>query len=424
MSTQPPTQFNFDSPPAFSPSQYLLVTVLMLTFGTGAILNGFLGYVLLKNKRSFTNNVNLMLTTLLNLADSITPTILTFYQFAKLVFGRYALGYWGCQVFVGLSMRSARELTIGQQSEAAFISAGVNWSLFAVILIAVERYCVVVREVRKPWVVWRWPAFFAGFLGILLAIDSLIGLDTPYVVQPSGVYCMDDLNNVPEVSRGNQTLYLTLFPTILTTIAGVYFCIYRHVSTITQATKTAMDNSAKGQVSLRSMPMAPEPIATAPVDSVGGGNAAAIESKTSQTSSRPFGAAANKMDSTLSQVQNTRRPSTVTTFMQKVRYLKSSATAKQVESSGRAEQQAFKTSVGITACFFVMLIPYLVNLALLTAGYNTPPWCDGVTAFFGITNLLSDAVVMYSLNPRVRKMVKDELSRLRGRVFGGVVSRA
>ncbi|KAL7746788.1 hypothetical protein RI367_007834 [Sorochytrium milnesiophthora] len=381
MSSQQP--FDFSNPPPFTVSQYVLISVLLVTFMTGSILNGFLSYVLLKNKQAFSNNVNMTLTTLLNLADSITPTALIFYQLVKLSFGRYAMGYW----------------------EGALISVGVNCGLFFVILIAIERFCVVVREFRRPWQFWRWPALATGLLGVLLPASSLFGVNTPYVIQPSGVYCLDNLEDA-----GNQSTYLIMFPAVLLIISGAYYSIYRHVFTVTQAASKAMGK--KTTTAPAAVPGATIPTTT----SVREGPESDV--KTSQTTSHPL-STASKTDASLpsTAVPASNRPTKVSSLINKVRSPKSSS-GKAAESTNRAEKQAFKTSIGITACFFVMLIPYLINLIALTAGYPTPPWLDGVLAFFGISNLLTDATIMYTLNPRVRKMVQDELNAIRGRVAG------
>ncbi|KAL7748385.1 hypothetical protein RI367_006347 [Sorochytrium milnesiophthora] len=380
---RPELAFDFDHPPPFSWSQVFGVSLYGLTFVAGSLLNGFLSYVLLKNRSAFANNVNLMLTTMLNLADCFSPTILTFYQAAKLYSGRYALGFWGCQ------------------TEAVLISLGVDWSLFAIILIAVERYYVVVKEIRRPWQFWRWPVLFVFFAGILLAILPLLGLSSPYAVQPSGIYCMDDLNNVPDISRSSQVLYLTMWPLLLTTLAITYFKIYRHVSAVTQQTKQAFGKSSGNAPTLRSFPMA-DVDSTSTRSAVTSGQGEACDKRGTAAIPRSPG---------------------VSGMLSKMRS-RMSLGRKGADTSSKAQQQAFKTSIGITACFFVMLTPYLINLVILTCGYQTPPWFDGVLSFCGISNLLTDAVVVYTLNPRVRAMVKTEAQLIRSHLPGATSANA
>ncbi|KAL7746745.1 hypothetical protein RI367_007908 [Sorochytrium milnesiophthora] len=367
--------FDFAHPPPFAPWQYFAVAVLTVAVGSGAIVNSFLSFVMLRNRSTFSSNVNIQLTTVLNLADCITPSILVGFQAAKLVYGSYGLGFWGCQ------------------AKGLLISVGVNWSLFAVVLIAVERYCVVVRDIRKPWQFWRWPVLVAGVFGATLASMSVLGLDAPYVVQPSGVYCMDDLYNVPEVSRGNQILYLAIFPTLLATVSTAYFRIYHHVSTITQQTKRAFKQGAAVALTLRSNPV----LSSAPTFPVPSAEDARHSSSLEEND-----------------LKNGAVRGSLVTMLQKVRSHRSLAAASRAPGppSMTPERQAFKTSVGITACFFLMLTPYLVNLSLVTASIKPPQWLDVMVALCGVTNLMSDAVVLYSLNPHVRKLVDDQLKRL------------
>ncbi|KAL7746743.1 hypothetical protein RI367_007906 [Sorochytrium milnesiophthora] len=411
---------DLSNPPPYNGWQITGVVCLFFIFLSGSLCNGFLSYVLLKNRRAIHSNVNLRLTTFLNLADAITPTFLMFFQLAKLFSGRYGLGYWGCQL------------------EGALISFGVDWSLFAVIIIAAERYCVIVRDFRRGFSFWKWPVAVAFVAGLVLGLFPLMGSDAPYVVQPSGLYCMDDIDNpVASVSRPTQILYLTLFPTLLVVIGGTYFKIYKTVTETLRRTRRNMATSSSGNTRVQEKPAtdAAGPVGATsshygpdtPYTSFAAIGSSSDKEHASYNGSMPLGpigssnphlntssAALTGGPQTAVAPQSTAAPPTgVPTSSARNR----KAAAKTANLTARAEQQAFRTSLAITACFFLMLVPYLINLAFVTAGYDMPIAFDAVVAFSGTSNLLSDALIVYNLDPRAQKMVKEQLASLFGRTL-------
>ncbi|KAL7751380.1 hypothetical protein RI367_003240 [Sorochytrium milnesiophthora] len=302
--------------------------MLLTIYSLGALCNGFLCYVFLKRQRSASYNLNFRLTTCLNLADTIIPTLLAPCFAIKLYYRSFALGFLGCQV------------------EAALISCGVTWSAFCIVILALERYMYIVKGVAKSFRFWGCAVLGACVFGLAYCSYPILAGDLPYVIQPSGIYCLDDINDAPDISRPPQILNLLMMPLLVTTAASCYYAIFRRVRQVVQVYRA----SASG------VPQSTQ-----------------VETKAN-----------------LTPVDN--------------------------RSALDMEQQTLKISLAITMSFCVMLSPYTINLALVTAGIHTPPWFDAVTALCGISNLLSDAVIVYLLNPLAHRIVNQELAHIRSRL--------
>ncbi|KAL7752375.1 hypothetical protein RI367_002421 [Sorochytrium milnesiophthora] len=327
--------FDFAHPPPFAPWQYAGVAAFTVILGWGAVFNSFVAYTLIKNRSAFSNNVHMVLTTALNLIDCIPPVLLVFFQVAKLGFGSYGLGYWGCQL------------------EGFLLSFGLDSALIMIIVIAAERFCVVVKGIHKPWTFWRWVV-------LVVVLFTLVQADaSPW------------FGCAP---RHSQSANLILTPAALVIVVCLYATIYRHASKVMQRNE--------GSTTL--------PTTTA-ADTMHSPNGAALASSSAEKA--PLG------DEPL-----TSQPS------MSAKHEWSAASL-----SIKTQRQVFRVSVAITTGFFIMVVPYLVYIAVYTSGGKTPQWTDILTECFSLTNLMTDAAIVCTLNPLARRLVLEQLGKIRGR---------
>ncbi|KAL7747504.1 hypothetical protein RI367_007096 [Sorochytrium milnesiophthora] len=366
----------------FSAWQTALLVVAALMFGTSTICNGFLSYVLLRNRHTI-QSTNLRLTTFLNLADTVGPACSCVMQMFKLYHGSYAaLGKAGCQV------------------DAVLISFGVMWAELAVVIIATERYCVIVCG--TPWrkSFWRWPVLAAFLAGVLLPLLPVVNSSGPpqNVIQPSGIYCLDDIQGQSDKASSTRMLYLIVHPSLIAAVSFMYIRIY---STVRDSMRMMSKHLPFDQYPASPSPAPPPPPlrSSMPGLATSSNKSAAVPEDACGVEQISLGSSA-----ALSSPSSTSSPVTPPTSPR--RY------------SGRlrtelAEQRAFKTSLAITVCLYTMLVPYVVVLILATAGMDIPAWLDVLTILCGMINLVSDAAIVYSFDPRAHKLVNEELTRLR-----------
>ncbi|KAL7747271.1 hypothetical protein RI367_007325 [Sorochytrium milnesiophthora] len=359
----------------FNARQTAVLVVAAVLFGTSTICNGFLSYVLLRNRHTI-HSTNLRLTTFLNLADTIAPACSCAMQMFKLYHGSYAaLGRTGCQ------------------AEAVLISFGVLWAGFAVLIIATERYCLIVRG--TPWrrSFWRWPVLVAFLAGVMLPLIPVANNSGPpqYVIQPSGIYCLDDIQGKSDRASSTRVLYLIVYPCLIAAVSFMYARIYRTVRT------TMLGKFQPFDQNLASPPLPPPPHGSPMPD---------LDASSAKSAVAPEDACGMEHISIGSNAALSGPPPSASMSRTSRRY-----------HSGRsrtelAEQRAFTTSLAITVCLFAMLSPYVAILILATAGIDIPVWLDTLTALCGMINLVSDAAIVYSLDARAHKLVNEELTRL------------
>ncbi|KAL7746744.1 hypothetical protein RI367_007907 [Sorochytrium milnesiophthora] len=368
---------------AYSPLQTLGVAGLTVVVFVGSICSGVVSIVSLKNRATLRSNVNLTLTTALITGNFITSSLLTLLQVTKLYYcGGDQIGYWGCQM------------------EGALISFGVDWSMTVATTIAVERYLVVVRGVRKPWDFWRWPLAAAAVTTVALSVFPATSASTAFVEQPSGLYCFVNIGAGRATSRLSRSLGLIIGPSSLLAISSMYFAIYHRVKHTVRATKDILKNGVlPSESELGHSPGA--------LDSV----LRPTEPRSSDIAEPSAGSSDEKQSFPRSNTGQLATSPGITITRSLMSWTKP---REQQTGISKAERQAFRTSVGITACFAVQMAPYIVNLVLVMSGvYTACVWLDVVVAYCGSINLISDAAVVYLFNPRVRALVQDEMKQAR-----------
>ncbi|KAL7749332.1 Amino terminal of the G-protein receptor rhodopsin [Sorochytrium milnesiophthora] len=382
MSRQPAYSLSLMNDP-FTLTQTLALAAFLALLVASCIVNTFLSYVLLKNRLSTQENINLMLTTWLNMGNALTSSLLAVLQSIKLYSGRYALGYWGCQV------------------EGALTTAGIACAMSTVIIITIERYLLIVRERRYSVRAWQRSIGVAYAVNFCLAALPLVRPDAPYVLQPSGIYCLEDLNNTPDVSMPTIVLHLSMFVVVQCLVTGAYGSIY---CSVRRAVRTAKQPFITPQASRDLLP----PASKTPLNLSG----RLLRLNTLRTHHVPPSRAA------LAAVPDATQTFQGADDKSDTSQLESVPPSVTGDSLAKAEHQAFLVSGGIAAVFSVQLAPYLCNLVLLLNGIKTTPWLDTLVGFCGTSNLGVDAVIVYALNPRVQRMVKDELAVIRANIVG------
>ncbi|KAL7750891.1 hypothetical protein RI367_003469 [Sorochytrium milnesiophthora] len=368
--------FDFAHPPPFAPWQYAGVAAFTVILGWGAVFNSFVAYTLIKNRSAFSNNVHMVLTTALNLIDCIPPVLLVFFQVAKLGFGSYGLGYWGCQL------------------EGFLLSFGLDSALIMIIVIAAERFCVVVKGIHKPWTFWRWVVLVVVLFTLVSKLMPLFGSAVPFAVRPSGTYCLYDLTRVNGKPRHSQSANLILTPAVLVIVVCLYATIYRHASKVMQSTARTSKQTAQDSP-LASATQSKEGSSTLPTTT-------AADTMHSPNGATPASSSAEKAP--LGDEPLTSQPS------MSAKHEWSAASL-----SIKTQRQVFRVSVAITTGFFIMVVPYLVYIAVYTSGVKTPQWTDILTECFSLTNLMTDAAIVCTLNPLARRLVLEQLGEIRGR---------
>ncbi|KAJ3158186.1 hypothetical protein HDU86_003142 [Geranomyces michiganensis] len=222
------------------PNFRIVSICLLATACCGVIGNTFIGYLFYRYEKLRTHPSNLLVLALC-LGDAIMC-------FPRLIEVPIELANYGfpasyhplCQVLGGLTYFSA------------YLSGNT------LTAVSMERYFSIVRGVtitRRQCLfiaIGIWAIAFA--IAIVLPILTAIGKGTPrspYILQASGMYCLINWGDSSPYGRTQTVVALTTILTVVGTIGGGYFMIWRHVQSIARITVVVSDTHG-----LTTVPMA------------------------------------------------------------------------------------------------------------------------------------------------------------------------
>ncbi|KAL7746247.1 putative G-protein coupled receptor 63 [Sorochytrium milnesiophthora] len=218
------TPFDFNHPPPFEYRQQVLSVLGTLNLFSGGAQNAVLCVVLLWQKVPTASRISCLLTANMLAANAVFAVIEMLLSLAKTIAGEYSFGFVGCQW------------------EGYFLSFTAYWPMSATLLLALDRYFVIVREEPsyRPrfWAVtlvssWAVCLFLAG-------LPLLLGLS--FTVQPSGFYCENNFGGSRPLERAVTLAVLLLHGANVLVVAIIYAGIFAKVRNVRQQ----LHNAYKG----------------------------------------------------------------------------------------------------------------------------------------------------------------------------------